>query len=154
MSVKSGNPSITQETDIAGIRQTYQQINSLNLTKQRFTYESPGCVEDGIVNYFFDHSKIVKITESGAIGDGSWAVEYYYSAGKVVFCLETIVGGPAIGKVTKSVYRYYIKNGRPVRVMEGSKIITANSKAAEIIQTANKIYDAYASKDFISALCK
>jgi hypothetical protein len=141
------------EPDIAAIRQQYQTINALKLTGQRFTYESAGCAEDGVVNYFLKNKEIVKITESGSIGDGSWMNEYYFSAGQIIFCLETIVGGPAIGKATKTQYRYYVKNGRPIRVMEGSKIRPADSKATEILRTAGKIYKAYATKDFVSALC-
>ncbi|WP_345953949.1 hypothetical protein [Mucilaginibacter sp. PAMB04168] len=145
--------SVNSEQDIAAIRQQYQTINSLKLNTQRFTYESSGCVDGGVITYFLKKKEIVRITESGSIGDGSWVNEYYYSAGKTIFCLETIVGGPAIGKVTKTQYRYYIKNSRPIRVMKGQKIIPAGSKATEILRTASKIYKAYTTKDFVSALC-
>jgi len=150
--IKPGS-HIASESDISAIRQIYQNINSLNLTKQRFTYESSGCAEDGVVTYFFDNKTIVKVTESGSIGDGSWVNEYYYKAGKIIFCFENIVGGPAIGKVTKTQYRYYIKDNHPIRVMEGTKIVPADSKATEMVETANKIYKAYTTKDFVSALC-
>lgn len=141
------------EADIVSIRQLFQKINSSNLTKKRFTYESSGCVEDGVVNYFFNGKDIVKITESGSIGDGSWTNEYYYNAGKVIFCFESLVGGPAVGKVTKTQYRYYIKDGRAIRVLKGSTVISDDSKVSDILQSANKIYKAYATKDFAGALC-
>jgi hypothetical protein len=139
--------------DIDMIRKRYQVISSLKLTNQRFTYESSGCVEEGVANFYFYGKEIVKITESGSIGDGSWVNEYYYDKGKFFFGLETIVGGPAIGKVTKTQYRYYVKDGRAIRIMEGAEIITFDSKAAEMIGIASRIYKAYATKKFISAIC-
>lgn len=139
--------------DVSAIRQMYQNINLLKLQKQRFTYESAGCAEDGVVNYFFDNKTIVKITESGSMGDGSWVNEYYYDAGRVIFCLESLIGGPAIGEVTKTEYRYYVKDGRAIRVLQGNKVIPADSKATEMIQTAGKIYKAYTTKKFAEALC-
>lgn len=153
ISIQTYAQSGSNEPDIAAIRQKYQTINSLKLPGKRYTYESSGCVEEGVVNYYLNNKEIVKITEAGAIGDGSWENEYYYAAGKVIFCLETIIGGPAIGKVTKTQYRYYIKDGHPLRVMEGNKIIPADSKVKEILQTANKIHKAYITKDFVSAVC-
>lgn len=143
-----------ENMDIKAIRSEYQRINASNLKRQHFTYESAGCVEDGKVDYFLENGNIVKITESGAIGDGSWQDEYYYSSGKVIFCFETLVGGPAIGKVTKTEYRVYVKDGKAIRVMENKKVLTSESKSAETMATANKIYKAYATKDFVSALCK
>jgi hypothetical protein len=142
-----------EASNVLAIRSEYQKINALPLTKQHFTYESSGCADGGVVDYFLNHKKIVKITESGAIGDGSWVNEYYYSNGKVIFIFETTVGGAAVGKITKTADRYYVKNNRPLRVMKGSKIVPVNSRAVEIIQTANKIYKAYVTKDFVAALC-
>jgi hypothetical protein len=37
--------------------------------------------------------------------------------------------------------------------MEGAEIITFDSKAAEMIGIASRIYKAYATKKFISAIC-
>ncbi|WP_133300147.1 hypothetical protein [Mucilaginibacter terrenus] len=67
--------------------------------------------------------------------------------------METIIGGPAIGKVTKTQYRYYIKDGRPIRVMEDAKIIPSGSKAAEMLGTSRRILKAYTTKDFAAAVC-
>lgn len=135
------------------IRKDVQKINSKKLKKEHYTYESAGCVEEGVVDYYFDEKALVKIVESGSIGDGSWVDEYYYQSGKVIFCFQTIVGGPAIGKVTKTEYRFYVKDGSIVKVLEGTKTIKADSKASESLETANKIFKAYASKDFAAALC-
>ncbi|QDW25624.1 hypothetical protein [Pedobacter sp. KBS0701] len=138
---------------ILAIRQDVQKINSKPLKKEHYTYESAGCTEDGVVNYYFDGKAIVKIVESGSIGDGSWVNEYYYRSGKVIFCFETIIGGPAIGKVTKTEYRFYVKDGIPLKTMEGAKTVKSDSKASESIGTAGSIFEAYTSKDFAGALC-
>ena len=138
---------------ILAIRQHVQKINSKKLKKEHYTYESAGCTEDGVVDYYFDEKAIVKVIESGAIGDGSWINEYYYHSGKVIFCFQTIVGGPAIGKVTKTEYRFYVKDDSPLKTMEGAKTVKSDSKASESIGTAKRIFKAYASKDFAGALC-
>lgn len=145
--------SQTGDQAILAIRQTVQTINSKSLKKEHYTYESGGCANDGVVDYYFDHNEIVKIMESGAMGDGSWVNEYYYQSGKVIFYFEKTVGGPAIGKVTKTEYRVYVKDGSPVKTLEGTKTVKADTKASEAIQTANKIFKAHASKDFVGALC-
>ena len=143
----------TVDHAILEIRQHVQKINSKKLKKEHYTYESAGCTEDGVVDYYFDEKAIVKVIESGAIGDGSWVNEYYYQSGKVIFCFQTIVGGPAIGKVTKTEYRFYVKDDSPLKIMEGAKTVKSDSKATEFIGTANRIFKAYASKDFAGALC-
>jgi hypothetical protein len=146
-------PAQTVEDEIATIRNEFQKINSMSLKKEHFTYESSGCAEDGVVDCFFNNGKIVKIVESGAIGDGSWTDEYYYSSGKIIFCYEEITGGPAAGKVTKTAYRIYVKDGRSIKTMAGNKILSPDGQSAEAIKTGNKIYQAYKTKDFVSALC-
>jgi hypothetical protein len=77
---KSSQQSATTANQMGG-----QAINSKGLKKQHFTYESAGCAEDGVVDYYFDNKDIAKIVESGAIGDGSWVNEYYYQSGKIIF---------------------------------------------------------------------
>ncbi|WP_129714847.1 hypothetical protein [Pedobacter sp. SYP-B3415] len=146
--------NVQNEAAIQNIRRTYQQINALNLTAERFKYESSGCVQDGVVTYFFSGKKILKIVESGSIGDGSWVHEFYYDAGKLIFCLESLVGGPANGPVTKTQYRVYLKQGSVIRALHDSnKISATDSKATELMQAGTRIYAAYTTKDFVSALC-
>lgn len=141
------------DQDLAAIRTQCQLINTAKLTKQHFTYESSGCVEDGAVDYYLNGTEIVKIVESGAIGDGSWVHEYYYSGGKLIFSYEVIEGGPAIGKVTKTAYRVYVKDGKAIRTMEDKKVISGEDKAPEAIQIGGKIFKAYKTKDFAKVLC-
>ncbi|MCZ4224869.1 hypothetical protein [Pedobacter rhodius] len=147
---KSAN---AQDAEISNIRNLYNQINASTLKKEKFNYEASGCVEEGEVIYFMNGKTIVKITESGSIGDGSWKSEYYYQSGKVIFYFESMTGGPAIGKVTKTERRVYIENDRPIRNMENKKIIKVDARSAEVIQTAYKLLIAYQTKDFAAALC-
>ncbi|WP_157255447.1 hypothetical protein [Pedobacter sp. Leaf216] len=138
---------------IVAIRKEYNRINGLKLSKQNYKYEKEGCVEDGRVNYFFEGKSIVKITEAGSIGDGSWTANYFYHAGKPIFCYELIEGGPAAGPDIKTEHRIYIKDGRAYRVMEGKKVMKSENISKEQIQRANNIYKAYATKKFADALC-
>jgi len=141
------------ETDIAVIRAAFKKINSAALKQEQFKYEADGCVEDGVVQYFFQGKEIVKIAESGSIGDGSWKNEYYYEGGKFIFAYETIVGGPADGPETKSEYRIYVKDGKAIRYMEGQKIIPNDSRVTEALPIAAKLYKAFTAKNFAEILC-
>ncbi len=127
VAASSGNKN-PSGADIIAIRKAYQQINSGSLIKKHFTYESNGCVNYGVI-------------------------DYYFSAGKVIFCLEINVHQPGSGKDTIEKYRYYLKNDRPIRIMDGNKIIPVYDMSNEILTTAYKIYKAYKTKDFVAALC-
>lgn len=148
-----GQAFAQNDPTIAAIRKEYNRINGLKLSQQHYKYEKAGCVEEGRVDYFFEGKTIVKITESGFIGDGSWTTSYFYRAGKPVFCFEMIEGGPAAGETIKTEYRIYIKDGRAYRVMEGSKVMKDENISQEQIQRANNIYKAYVTKKFGEALC-
>lgn len=150
LSWKNSHPT----DDIDDIRKEYTRINTLPLQQQKFTYEAEGCVEEGVVTYFLEKQAIVKITESGSIGDGSWTNEYYYKAGKLIFCYELLIGGPAIGETTRTEYRYYIKNDRAIRCMENKTIIPVGSKATEAIQRGKGFLQAYQTKDFAAVSCE
>jgi len=149
-SVQPANPSAT----IRDIREKYNHINSLVLLKEKFKYEVEGCVEDGTVTYFKEGNAVVKITESGSIGDGSWQNEYYYHLGKFFFCYEKMVGGPAIGKVTTTERRYYVRDDKPVRLIEDKKTVKDDARVLETTQNAYKLLKAYKTKDFATALCR
>ncbi|WP_293305045.1 hypothetical protein [Pedobacter sp. UBA5917] len=140
-------------SSITAIREQYNRINSIQLKSEKFKYEADGCVEDGLVVYFKEGNTIVKVTESGSIGDGSWVKEYYYHLGKVFFCYDKIVGGPAIGKVTTTERRYYIQDDKILRQMEDKKIVKVDNSASETIQTGYKLLKVYKTKDFAAALC-
>lgn len=120
---------------------------------ERYTYEIAGCVDDGSLEYYLDKQQIVKIKESGLIGDGGWDTEYYYRNGNLIFIFESLIGGPAEGKVQKSEYRIYVKDGKVIRFMDNQQIIPANNKAAEMTATAIKLLKARTTKNFKAALC-
>jgi hypothetical protein len=142
------------ETDIAAIRATFKKINTLSLKQEQFRYESDGCVEGGIVQFYFHDNQIVKIIESGAIGDGSWKNEYYYESGKFIFSYESIVGSAAEGEVTKSEYRVYVKDGAVIRYMQDQKIQKADSRVVRTLAIATKLPNTYITKDFAAVLCE
>lgn len=144
------------ETDIATIRAAFKKINTLSLKQEQFRYESEGCVEDGIVQYYFQNNEIVKIIESGTIGDGSWKKEYYYGSGKFIFSYEMLVGGSAMGEETKSEYRVYAKDGTAIRYMENQKILPTDtdSRVTRTLQIAEKLLKAYTTKNFAAILCE
>jgi hypothetical protein len=142
------------EAAIAAIRTEFKRINALPLIREEVKYEAAGCVEGGVVTYCRDKQEIVKISESGSIGDGSWVREYYYQAGKFIFCYEMIIGGPAVGPETKSEYRTYVKDDKVVRYMEDKKIVPAGSKATGEVATAYKLVKAYSTKDLAGVLCE
>ncbi|WP_028786016.1 hypothetical protein [Terrimonas ferruginea] len=149
------NAQSATEKDIAAIRQAYAQINSMKLQPEKFTYEAEGCVEEGVVTYYRNKNAIVKIVESGSIGDGSWKTEYYYQAGKPVFVLESLVGGPAEGAATRSEYRYYFKDDQSLRFMDGKNINTEkSSKISEALKHAYGYLKAYESKAFAGVACE
>lgn len=138
---------------ISSIRSAFNRINALALKQEKFNYEVEGCVEEGVVTYFKSDDTILKVTESGSIGDGSWKTEYYYRSGKVFFCYEMITGGPALGKVTTTERRFYINNDQTIQYMEDKKVTPPDSRGTEIIATAYKLLKAYSTKDFATALC-
>lgn len=142
------------ETDIAAIRATFKKINALALKQEQFKYEAEGCAEEGIVQYFFKDKEIVKILESGSIGDGSWKKEYYYEAGKMIFSYEKAVGSSADGQESDIEHRVYAKDGAVIRYMEDQKIITADSSAKKTLIIAQKLLAAYTTKNFAAVLCE
>lgn len=143
-----------KEADIAAIRAEFKRINALPLTKEQFSYDSSGCVEGGLVQYFFDKGKIVKIIESGSIGDGSWTREFYYQSGNFIFSYEVQVGGPAVGPETRTEYRIYAKNGHIVRYMQNQQVQQADAQRKATVTTAGDLLKAYVTKDFADVLCK
>lgn len=154
VSAASAQQSSATEAGIAAIRAEFKRINAAPLTKEEFKYEADGCVDGGVVTYFRDKQEIVKISESGSIGDGSWVREYYYRSGKFIFCYEVIVGGPAVGPETKTEFRTYVKDDNVLRYMEDKKITPAGDKAAGEEATAYKLVKAHDTGDFAGVLCQ
>jgi len=146
--------SMDTSAAIAAIRTEYKNINTAPLTTAEFKYESAGCAEEGQVKYFFNQKKeIVKIVESGAIGDGSWSREFYFQSGKLIFSYETQIGGPAEGPDTKSEFRTYVKDDQVLRYMEDKNIVPAGEKSADALKASYKLIKAYTTRKFAEALC-
>jgi hypothetical protein len=144
----------TTEAAVEAIRAAFKEINSNKTYKtERFTYEIAGCVDNGSLDYYLDKQQVVKIKETGLIGDGGWDTEYYYRNGNLIFIFESLIGGPANGPIQKSEYRVYVKDGKVIRFMNGPKIIPADNKAAELTATAKKLLQVRITKDFKGALC-
>lgn len=151
---KKGLTNTGTEQEVTNIRNEFKRINALPLQKEQFTYEVAGCAEDGKVVCYFNKKELVKIAESGSIGDGSWVREFYYRNGKCIFCYEKLIGGPAEGQAVTTEYRYYIKEDKAVKCLENTTVIPADNKSAEIIATAQNLLRAYPTKDFGAALCQ
>lgn len=144
----------TPDAAIEEIRTAFKEINSNKTYKmERYTYEIAGCVEDGSLEYYLDKQQIVKIKETGLIGDGGWDTEYYYRNGNLIFIFESLIVGPFNGKSEQREYRVYVKDGRVIRFMENQKILPADNKAAEMTATAIKLLKARTTKNFKAALC-
>jgi len=154
LQIKAQQKNSGTEESIAAIRTEFKRINASALSTEEFQYDSAGCVDEGVVTYFLENQEIVKIVESGAIGDGSWTREFYYQSGKFIFCYEQIVGGPAEGPETKSEFRTYVKDDKVIRFMDDKKIIPPTSKATGQLSTAPRLLKAYRTKDFAKVLCE
>lgn len=137
------------------IRAEYKNINTAQLTTEAFKYEADGCVDGGQVKYFFNQKKeIVKIVESGSIGDGSWDREFYFQSGKFIFCYEMLIGGPAVGPEIKNEHRTYIKDDQVLRYIEDKNIVPSGATAAEALKISYKLLKAYTTKKFAEVLCQ
>ncbi|MVT10253.1 hypothetical protein [Chitinophaga tropicalis] len=147
-------PVKSNEEVVTAIRTEFKRINALPLNKEQFKYESEGCVEGGNVQYFFDKKEIVKVVESGSMGDGSWTTEFYYQSGKLIFCYEKAVGSSADGQESKIEHRVYVKGNEVVKYMEDQKVIAADAEATKKLATADKLLKAYGTKNFAGALCE
>jgi hypothetical protein len=137
------------------IRAEYKNINTAQLTAEAFKYEADGCVDGGQVKYFFNQQKeMVKIVESGSIGDGSWNREFYFQSGKFIFCYELLVGGSAAGPEVRNEHRTYIKDDQVLRYVEDKNIAPPGSTAAEALKISYKLLKAYTTKKFAEVLCQ
>jgi hypothetical protein len=143
----------TPDSAIEAIRIAFKEINSGHYKSEQYTYEYAGCVEFGSLEYYLDNQQIVKIKETGLIGDGGWDTEYYYRNGNLIFIFESTILGPFEGKSEKREYRVYVKDGKVIRYMEDKKIVPADNKTAEMTATAIKLLKVRTTKNFKAALC-
>ena len=141
------------EDKVASIRAAVQRINSMNLLVQSFSWSEDGCVEGGKVNYYLNNDSIVKVTESGFIGDGGWVKEYYYSKGKFIFSFMQHIGGPAAMPVDTSEIRIYADNDTLVLKKRNNEYMDDLSQKFNSRSVEYKILSAYKDKNFAKVFC-
>lgn len=140
--------------DIEGIRAEYKKINGLKLKARRFAYEDLPCVDEGETTYYSDGREVGKITEKFIRDDAYTLTEYYFKQGRLIFAIEIIIGGPAIGPDTKTEYRYYVKDDKAIRQMQDKEIVPADSKSTDVIARAYKLFRIKNAKNFNLDFCK
>lgn len=140
--------------DIKAIRAEYKKINGLKLKANRFAYEDLPCVDEGETIYYSNGKEVRKITEKFIRDDAYTLTEYYFKQGRLIFAIEIIIGGPAIGPDTKTEYRYYVKDDKAIRQMQDKEIIPADSKSTDMITRAYKLFRIKNAKNFNLDFCK
>ncbi|WP_100077414.1 hypothetical protein [Chryseobacterium camelliae] len=147
------NSSVASE-DIEAIRAEYKKINGLKLKAHRFAYEDLPCVDEGETIYYSNGKEVRKITEKFIRDDAYTLTEYYFKQGRLIFAIEIIIGGPAIGPDIKTEYRYYIKDNKAIRQMRDKEIVPADSKSTDVIERAYKLLKIKKRKKFNLDFCK
>lgn len=143
-----------EDKDIEEIRAEYKKINGMNLRTKYFKYQDLECVDEGETTYFMQSKDVRKIVEKYIKGDGYTLTEYYFKEGKFIFAIEAIIGGPAMGPETKNIYRYYVKDDKVVRQMDGKQIVAPDSKFEDAFRRAYQLVKARTSKNFNEAICE
>ncbi len=138
---------------VAEIRNEVHRINKMNVLVQSFNWSEDGCVEGGKVNYYLNNDSIVKVTESGFIGDGGWIKEYYYSKGKFIFSFMQHIGGPAAMPVDTSEIRIYADNDTLVLKKRNNDYMDDLSQKFGSNSVEYKILSAYKDKNFAKVFC-
>lgn len=145
--------TLTNEDKIIAIRAEVQRINQMNLLVKSFNWSEDGCVEGGKVNYYFNNDTIVKVAESGFIGDGGWTKEYYYSKGKFIFSFMQHIGGPAAMPVDTSEIRMYADNDTLVLQKRNNDSFDDLTKKYNPGSLEYRILAAYKDKNFAKVFC-
>jgi len=152
-SVRASSIPFNQDNDVNAIREEYKRINGLDLKTETYTYTNEDCVEDGEIIYYLNRNDIVKVVEKGNFKDGSWVTEYYYKNSKFIFGYESVTGGAAAGPEVTTKFRYYIKNDKAIRQMEGDTIVKADSKFSEALSKAYILLKMNKTKNFSEVFC-
>ena len=155
--MKNGPASDSVSTDsaITRIRAAFQQINTAPLKSQKFKWEATNCNNDGTATYYLTNkNEIVKVVETGVIGDGSWTTAYYYQEGRFIFSLQTDIGGPAIGPVDTIIIRKYVYADKVIRSISNKPYTATEDGVLTAASKEYKILAAYKSKDFGAAFCE
>lgn len=146
--------ALSADSAITIIRQAFQQINAMPLKIQEFKWSAVNCGEGTVAYYTTPGKEIVKVVETGAIGDGSWTIAYYYRAGRFLFSLETNIGGPAIGPVDTFTVRKYVYGDKVIRTIRNETYTTLPDSVLTPASKEYRILEAYKTKNFGAALCQ
>lgn len=158
-------PSWADDPAIEKIRQTYNQIHkSLNSLKHS-EFESGWQSTEGVEAVKYQDRqgeiKLIKVTAFGEMGKS--ISEYYYQNQEVIFALEITQNYNApmyiddkkakeLGiepydpkKTTSTENRYYFKQAKMIRWLQGSKLIKAsdarfNKEASRIMSDSQKLF--------------
>ncbi|MFT3980285.1 MAG: hypothetical protein QM687_07440 [Ferruginibacter sp.] len=146
--------SVVKDEDvIQSIRSKVQGINNMSLLVQTFDWSSPGCAEEGKISFYLNKDSIVKIIESGFIGDGGWTKEYYYDRGKFIFSFMQNIGGPASMPVDTSEVREYVNNDTLVLLKRNSEAHTGLKQKWNSQSTEYKLLRSFKNRDYAKVLC-
>lgn len=149
------NITLTEiEKQVKNIRTQFQKINASPLNKKAFNWSQDGCGQ-GELTFYFINQQLVKIIETGSIGDGSWTKEYYYKDKKIVFTYEIeyiYVGNTE----TKNEYRTYFYNNKIIRSIENSVIKNYTQQVSVIYQTSKeyRLFNSFTLKNYNDAICQ
>ncbi|WP_298611335.1 hypothetical protein [uncultured Thiothrix sp.] len=158
-------PSWADDPAIEKIRQTYNQIHSSLNSLKRSEFESGWQSTEGVeaVKYQDRQGKVnlIKVTAFGEMG--KTMSEYYYQNQQVIFALEITKNyntpmyiddkkAKELGiepydpkKTTTTENRYYFKQHKMIRWLEGSQSIKAsdtrfNKEASRIVSDSQKLF--------------
>ncbi|RYY49556.1 MAG: hypothetical protein EOO06_06830 [Chitinophagaceae bacterium] len=144
---------LTNEDKVAAIRSAVQEINSKNLLVKNFNWSEPSCADVGTIAYYLDREEIVKVIETGFIGDGGWTKEYYYNKGKFIFSFEQNIGGPAGLPADTNELRIYMDADTLVLQRKNKDYLEDVSKTLNASSREYRILKALQTKKFGAALC-
>ncbi len=140
-------------TEIDSIRAEYNRINKLRFKIKEFKYMDLDCVDEGQTTYYLEKGSVRKIVEKFIKDDAYTLTEFYFKEGKLIFALEILTSGPAIGPDTKTEYRYYVKDDQVICQMQDRKVVEADSKFTDVYNKAYKLLKIRNRKDFNVAFC-
>ena len=155
----TGTPEVAKPEEVpldkvAAIRTEVERINQMKLLVESFSWREDGCVDEGKVNYYLNNDTIVKVTESGFIGDGGWTKAYYYKNGKFIFSFMQSIGGPAGMPVDTSEIRMYADHDTLVLQKRNDKSFNDLSEKFTNSSTEYRLLNAYKSKNFAAVFCR
>lgn len=144
---------LTNEGKVAAIRAAVQDINARTLLVKNFNWSEPSCADVGTIAYYLDKDEIVKVIETGFIGDGGWTKEYYYNNGKFIFSFVQNIGGPAGLPADTNELRVYMDADTLVLQRKNKEYLENMPRKLTPSSREYRILKALETKKFGAALC-